>query len=114
MSGQSTVSGMVTRIGKGRRQHLYLREWMDHRGLSDETLGLRLGLSRQTIYRWRKEQWRIDTEKMALLAEALDIDPRDLWGPPSRRSVDAITQGLPDEIHGDVVEFAEKLRKRAS
>ena len=109
-----SVSAMATRIGKGRRQHLYIREWMEFRSLSDETLANRMNVARQTVYRWRKEQWRLDPDKITAIAEALDTDPRSLWGPPTRPSIDAITKGLPDEIHGDVVEFAQRLRRRAS
>lgn len=98
---------------KRRPQHLYIREWMEVRGLSDESLGNLMGVARQTVYRWRHEQWRLDPEKIASIAAALDTDPRSLWGPPTRPSIDAITKGLPDDIHGDVVEFARRLAKRA-
>jgi transcriptional regulator with XRE-family HTH domain len=108
------VSDMVTRIGGRRRAHLYIKEWMDHRGLSDETLGNRLGVARQTVYRRRIEQHRLTPDKIAEFASALDCEPEDLWRPPSRPSIDAVTSDLPDEIHGDVLEFAERLRKRAT
>jgi hypothetical protein len=109
------VSAMVTRIGGRRRAHLYIKEWMDLRGLSDEALGNRLepGVARQTVHRWRHEQWRLDPYKIAAIARALDCEPQDLWSMPSRPSIDAITKRLPDEIHGDVVEFARRLAKRA-
>jgi hypothetical protein len=49
---------MVTRIGGKRRAHLYIKEHMDRLGLSDETLGLRMGKDRATIWRWHKSYAR--------------------------------------------------------
>ena len=103
----------ITQIGRRRRGHLYLEEWFEARGLNDEKIGKRLGLDRTTVWKWRKQQHRLDPGKIAALAGALDCEPEDLWRPPSRPSIDAITKKLPDEIHGDVVEFARRLAKRA-
>lgn len=88
---------MATRIRKGARAHLYIREWMEHRGLSDETLGNRLETSRTTVFRWRKEQHRLDPGKIAQIASALDCEPEELWRPPGRISIDAMLKDAPDE-----------------
>lgn len=105
---------MATRIGRRQRAHLYIEEWLADRGLSDEKVANRIGVARETVWKWRTQQHRLNPEKIAVLAQALDIEPEDLYRPPSRPSIDAVTKGLPDDIHGDVLEFARRLAKRAS
>lgn len=109
------MSAMVTRIGQRRRAHLYIREWMKDRELSVPKLAGRIGVERQTVYRWVKEPHRLDIPKLEIIAKALDLgDFRELFQPPARPSLDALTAGIPDEIHGDILEFARRLVKRAS
>jgi transcriptional regulator with XRE-family HTH domain len=107
---------MVTRIGPKRlRRRLYIDEWMAERDLSDEKLGGRLGVARQTVFRWRREQWRLDTEKIGLLAEALGIEPEELWRPPSRPSIDALLKDATPEMRDTAADIVRRLiGKKAS
>jgi len=105
---------MVTRIRKGARVHLYIREWIDYRELSDETMAGRLGVARETVWRWANQQHRLNPEKIAALAYALDIEPEDLWHMPTRRSVDAILKDVTDEMHETAVDIVQRLTRRAS
>jgi transcriptional regulator with XRE-family HTH domain len=98
---------MATKVHKFARAHLYIEEWMQKQGVNDESLGLRLGRSRTTVWRWRQEQHRLNPQKIAELAYGLDIQPDQLWRlPPSdaRPSVDLILREAPDEF---VKHFAE-------
>lgn len=108
------AASMVTRIGKNtRRRHLYITEWMEARGLSDEKIGARLDVARETVFRWRKEQHRLNPEKIAALAEALDVDPAELWRlPATRKSVDALLSGASDDLHETVFSLAERLTRK--
>jgi transcriptional regulator with XRE-family HTH domain len=105
---------MVTRIRKGARPHLYIKEHMDARDLSDERMADRLGVTRQTVFRWRKEQHRLDPEKIARLAAALDIEPEDLWRHPARPSLDALVKKAPDDLHATAVDIVKRLVRRGS
>jgi transcriptional regulator with XRE-family HTH domain len=92
---------MVTdHIRKGARPHLYIEEWMDSRGLNDERLAGRLGVDRVTVTRWRdpEKQHRLNPPKIAAIAEALDIQPHQLWQPPTRPSLDALLHDASDEV----------------
>jgi transcriptional regulator with XRE-family HTH domain len=100
---------MVTRIGQRRRGHLYIKEWMDLRGLSDERLAQRLEVGRETVWRWRVEQHRLNPEKIAALASALDIEPEELWRLPSRPSLDAIIKDAPDELQATAADIVRRL-----
>ena len=105
---------MVTKIRKGNRTHLYIEEWMAARELSDETLANRLDTSRTTVWRWRTQQHRLNPEKIAQLAAALNLEPQDLWRPPARAerpSVDALLRDASDEIVQKAVELVAILRR---
>lgn len=104
---------MATRIGQRRRAHLYIDEWMEKRGLSDEKLADRVGVARETVWRWRNQQHRLNPDKIAVLAEALDIEPQELWRPPSRPSLDAIMKDASDDLHETAADIVARLVKRA-
>lgn len=104
---------MVTRIGRRQKAHLYIQEWTEVRGLSDETLADRIGVARQTVYRWRTEQHRLDPPKIASLAAALDLEPEELFRPPSRPSLDAKIKTLSDEEAKEAAEMLDIFVRRA-
>jgi transcriptional regulator with XRE-family HTH domain len=108
------IANMVTKIQKGRRTHLYIKEWADFRGLSDQRIAERLGVARETVYRWRTDQDRLDPGKIAGLASALDCEPFELWLRPQQESLDAIVKGVPDEIRQKAVDIVRLLVKKAS
>ncbi len=109
------IAVMVTRIRKGARPgRLFIKEWMDYRGLSDTTVANRLEVARETVYRWRTQQHRLNPTKLAQLASALDCDPRDFWQPPSSPSLDAIMKRAPDDLKATAADILRSLIKRAS
>lgn len=107
------MSGMATRIRKGVRGHLYLDEWFEYRGLNDEKVAQRVGVGRQTIWKWRKEQHRLDPGKIAQLADALDCEPMQLWMPPNRPSLDAIVKDADKDLRDAVVDVVRRLVRGA-
>ena len=102
---------MVTKIRSGARGHLYIEEWMAKRDVRDEAVANRIGVARETVTRWRRQHHRLNPEKIAALASALDLEPIQLWSPPSRPSVDALLKGASDEMVQKVVEMAAILRR---
>jgi len=84
---------------------------MESRGLTDEKLAGRLGVSRQTVWKWQGQQHRLTPGKIAQLANALDIEPEDLWRTPSRPSVDALLADAPDETVQKAIEMIGILRR---
>jgi transcriptional regulator with XRE-family HTH domain len=96
----ATITGMVTKIGGGRRVHLYITEHMAARGINDERMAGMLGVARETVWRWRTEQHRLNPPKIAAIAEALGVEPPELWQlprSPDRPSLDDMLRDAPDE-----------------
>lgn len=93
---------------------------MNERGFSaDEqfakhlsTSGIRPRTNRVTVFRWRTEQHRLNPEKIAIIARGLDIEPEELWRPPSRRSLDAIAKGATDEQFEFAAEMVSAMMRR--
>lgn len=89
---------------------------MENRGLSDEQLGLRMGVARATVWRWRSEQHRLNPEKIEAIARALDLEPQDLWRPPhvqpGRPSLDAIIKDAPEDLQDTAVDIVRRLVSR--
>lgn len=105
---------MVTRIRKGARLHLYIREWRELRGLSIETLAGRLDVARETVWRWETDQDRLNPTKIAALAHALDVEPEELWRRPQRQSLDALLKDATDTEHETAFDIVRRLSRRAS
>ena len=105
---------MVTRVHKGRRGPLFIEEWMQHRGISDEKLANRIGVARETVTRWRSQQHRLNPGKITKIASALNLEPLDLWRLPSGRpSLDAMLRGAPDELQDTAADIVRRLLRHA-
>jgi transcriptional regulator with XRE-family HTH domain len=110
---------MVTRIRKHARGHLYVDEWLEAKGLSYQMVADRLDTSRTTVWRWAKEQHRLDPGKMAALARAMGMERAEDFfrrppPKPDRPSIDKLLENAPDDDFMDVLKHATKLRHRAS
>lgn len=109
------ITGMVTpRIGRKKAAHLYIKEWLDHLDLSDEKVANRLGVARETVYRWRTGDRRLNPEKIAALAAALNLEPLDLYRRPSEESLDALVKDAPPELRATAADIVRRLVGKAS
>ncbi len=115
-SVEAIISGMVTRIRKRARVHLYITEWFEERGLNDEQIANRLDppVDRATVFRWRKEQHRLNPEKIGKLAQALDLEPEELYRPPGTPSLDAIIRDAPDDVRSMATDIVRRMVGKAS
>jgi DNA-binding Xre family transcriptional regulator len=99
----------VTRIYKGRQDRLFLEEWMAKKAVDDKILAGRLGVARETVTRYRGQPSRLNTEKLAQVAFALDIEPEDLWRHPERPSLDAIVKDAPEDVQATAADIVRRL-----
>ena len=106
---------MTARIRKGAKPHLYITEHMEARRLTDAVMAGRLDVAPVTIWRWRKEQGRLNPAKIAALAYAIGLaGPEELYRPPGRESIDARLRDAPDAVYEIVLDLAEKLLRNVS
>lgn len=105
---------MVTRRSRAlskRPRYLFITEWMAERGVGDEALSRKLDVDRVTVTRYRNEQHRLNPEKIARIAQALDLEPQELWRSPDRPSLDAKLSTAPDEIVKKAADMLDILWK---
>lgn len=101
-------------IRKGARLHYYIKEWIDHLGLSDQDVANRMGLSSRTsVWRLYSEQHRLTPAKVARIADALDRHPSDLLFPPEVPSLDALADGATPEQRAAMVGDVIRRMRRA-
>ena len=106
----SMIAGMVTKIGsKQRPPHLYMAEWREASKLSVPQLANRLEVSRETVWRWENEQHRLNPGKIAAYADALGIEPEQLFGPPGRPSADALLKNVPQPVFDTAIDVVKRL-----
>ena len=104
---------MVTRIHKQAPRRLYLREHRRAKGVSAEVMAKRLGIERESVLRLEREPQRVNSEKQAAYALALQIEPEDLWRPPGAGSLDAMVHGATDELRATAADIVKRLVSRA-
>lgn len=104
---------MAARIGPRKPRRIYLIEWREAHGLTQEQLAGRLDVAPMTVSRWERSTALLNTNVMAAVAEALDIEPGDLYRHPDQPSADALLRGASREVRDQVIAIIETLRKRA-
>ena len=105
---------MVTRIRKGTKGHLYLREWREFKSLSAEAMAGRLGIQQESVYRIENNQSRARKNQDAW-ADALDIHPKQLFELPEqqKQSLDALVEDAPDNIREMALDIVKRLVGKA-
>lgn len=87
---------------------------MDERGVGDDGLAARIGVARETVTRYRSQQHRLNPDKIKNVANALGLEPWQLWNPPAtdnqhRPSIDAMLHNEPDDIVRKAAEITAVL-----
>jgi transcriptional regulator with XRE-family HTH domain len=87
----------------------YLREWREHREMSQEALGQLIGATGGTISRYEKGDRGLPLDLMFKLFEALDILPGQFFSPPQAPSLDAFALELSAKDRRMLVEAVEVM-----
>jgi transcriptional regulator with XRE-family HTH domain len=103
--------GMLTRIGARRPIRLYLAEWREHKGLTQQALADRLETTDVTISRWETGKRQPNLDAQAAIAEALGIDPFDLRRHPDQPSADALLRDQPPEVRDQAIRLIQAIRR---
>lgn len=99
------------RIGPRRPRKTYLKEWRENRGLTQEQLAGRLSVTDVTVHRWEAGKALLNTNVLAAVAEALDIEPQDLYRHPDAPSADALLRDQPQEIRDQAISIIRAIRR---
>jgi transcriptional regulator with XRE-family HTH domain len=87
----------------------YLREWRQHRGLSQDDLAKALKTSKGEISRYERGERTISLLIQFNLMRALQITPGQFFSPPGARSADALLSGLSPEDRDRILAAVEAL-----
>lgn len=111
-------AGHMPRRIKPRRQiKVYLREWREHLGLSQEAVGNRFHppVERGTISRFELSTRNLSLNVLAAFAEALRVPVAALYRPPTEdESLDEIVAGAPKPLQKKARELLTILVKSES
>jgi transcriptional regulator with XRE-family HTH domain len=88
---------MGIRVGNKRARRLYFRQWREHFHLSQDQLGARIGTTGRTVSRIENAARDFTGRYIHAYADALGIEPIQLYGPPERPSLDAKLKEADDE-----------------
>jgi transcriptional regulator with XRE-family HTH domain len=99
------------RIGPRRPRRVFLKEWREAKDLSQAKLAGRLGVTDVTVGRWERGEALLSTDVMGAIAEALDIEPQDLFRLPSQPSADELLRGQPQEIVEQAIKLIRAIRQ---
>lgn len=100
---------MPIRIGPKKPFRLFIAEWREAKGLTQEQLAQRLGTSDVTVSRWETRKRQPDLNAQAALAEALDIEVFDLRRHPDQPSADALLRHQPIEIQEQAIRLIKAI-----
>lgn len=102
---------MPPRIGPRKPLRLFLAEWREAKGLTQQQLADRLGTSDVTISRWETYKRQPDLAAQEAVAEALGIDFVDLRRHPEQPSADALLRGQPPEVVDQAIKLIQAIRR---
>ncbi|MEM1040870.1 MAG: helix-turn-helix transcriptional regulator [Pseudomonadota bacterium] len=105
---------MVTRIGPKtlKQRRIFLREWREHRNLTQEQLADRIGTTKASISRIENLARDPQLGFLEAAAEALNCTPSDILSrDPEQPTADQLLQSLTEEQKKQVVDFMEFVRR---
>lgn len=109
------MRGMVTRIGPRQPRRNFVAKWREAKGLTQEQLADRLGTYKGQVSNWENARRSMSFDVQAALAEALGIEPPDLFRDPARPSADELLRDVPAEVHNQAIDMIRILiGRRAS
>lgn len=114
VSAEAYLSRMVHRIGPKHPRQNFLRAWREHRGLTQEQLAERLDTSKGQVSSWETGRRSMSWGVMDALAEALSIEPWDLFRDPNQPSADELLRNASPEIRTQAIEVIRVLTTKKS
>jgi transcriptional regulator with XRE-family HTH domain len=102
---------MITRIGGRRPYRLYLAEWIESKGLTQDQMAERMDCSPGTISKLVTGKMKQTPEWLAAIAYALgpDVEVDDLFRHPGAPTQDDLLRGLNDQDRDRIIRVIRTL-----
>ena len=100
-----TILAMPQRVSPKKPVPVYLAAWREHRGLTQQDVGDRFDppVDKATVSRWETDRRGLSLNVLAAYAEALEIQPPQLYHPPSEQeSLDELVARAPKRVQKTV------------
>ena len=94
------AGNMVTRIGPKNpsSMRVFLKEWRDHFGYTQEVVAERIGTTKGTVSRMEKTTREPNLGYLAAFAEAVGIETGDVFRHPDMPSRQELLSASPEEL----------------
>jgi len=102
---------MPPRIGPRKPIKIYLAEWRESRGLTQEQLANRLGTTDVTVSRWETGRSLLNTDVMGAIADALDIESEDLYHHPAQPTPNALMRDQAPDVVDQAIKLLKAIRR---
>lgn len=108
------LTGMVDRIGSKKPSRLFLREWMEDRHLDNKRVAERMDRAEATVSKLLSGKMRMTLEYLYEFAEALNVEPEQLFRDPARPTRDELLRGYSNEELTSAIQLIEHTRSLAA
>lgn len=81
-----------------RPARVFLREWLEYRGLTAEQLAGRLDTSKSVVSKLMTGRQRYNQDWLERIAYALDCEVPELYRPPDAPTANELLAKLPDDL----------------
>jgi transcriptional regulator with XRE-family HTH domain len=105
---------MPPRIGPRKPVRLFLAEWRESRGLTQQQLADRLETSDVTVSRWETGKRRPDDDAKGAIAWVLGIEIVDLYRHPDQPSADALLRDQPPDVQDQAFRVIAAMRRQSN
>jgi transcriptional regulator with XRE-family HTH domain len=102
---------MVTKIRSARPVRHFLREWREFRALKQEQLADRLETSKGQVSNWENNKRGLSLDVVGAIADALAIEPADLFRDPHAPSADELLRQATPEKRREVMAVVQTMMR---
>jgi transcriptional regulator with XRE-family HTH domain len=100
---------MPARLQPRRHRRLFIAKWRESRSLTQAELAERLKTTGVTVSRWERGEVLLNTGVMSALADALGIEPEDLYHDPAKPTPNALLRDQPDEVVDQAIRLIQAI-----
>lgn len=81
-----------------RKYPLFLREWREHLGMTQEQVADAIDSNKGDVSKIERGVKRYNEDHITKFADAFGVEPFQLYFPPDKQLLDSLLVGRPDEI----------------